>query len=416
MTLFPGVGGANKEPKTVRPVAKNRDIRLDALRGFFLISMAGMHVPSPMSDALRECFGYTSAAEGFIFLSACLAGMVYGRTYLQADWQTMSQRIWKRSRLIYFVHLGIILPAVLIAWLLAGHVIPLANHFHDFLVHPWGALMMIPLLMHQPPLFDILPLYVIGLGITPWLLAFARRRGWQPILLVSAGVWLADQLMFKNNIHLVHDPSHLLPLRWGSFDLMAWQLLWICGLALGETSFRRPGPMIAPEYRLGVATAALMVIPTCFLLRHAIIPHNWLPFEADLWVDKWTLGPLRLLNFSAWAGLLLAWNPRLSNRWLAPLGLLGRHSLSVFAVHLPLVIAAVTFIQVYTLPKPWQIVVSLTVIALLFAWAAWLEHADHRAVSAPAAPRLPSQPPSRPEEPAPAFSVRRWFSKVRANA
>ena len=43
-----------------------------------------------------------------------------------------------------------------------------------------------PLLLHQPPLFDILPLYVIFLGVTPLLLSFARRRGWGMMLIVSA--------------------------------------------------------------------------------------------------------------------------------------------------------------------------------------------------------------------------------------
>jgi hypothetical protein len=92
-----------------------------------------------------------------------------------------------------------------------------------------------PLLLHQPPLFDILPLYVIFLAVMPWLLAIARRHGWGMILTVSALGWLAAQC--KLDVRLIGDPTRLLPLRWGSFDLLAWQFLWVCGLALGETSF-----------------------------------------------------------------------------------------------------------------------------------------------------------------------------------
>ena len=51
-----------------------RDMRLDALRGYFLILMAAVHVPTPVSHALQEPLGFNGAAEGFIFLSACLAG------------------------------------------------------------------------------------------------------------------------------------------------------------------------------------------------------------------------------------------------------------------------------------------------------------------------------------------------------
>lgn len=142
----------------------SRDVRLDAIRGLLLILMAAEHVPTPVSHALQEPFGFMSEAEGFIFLSACLAGFAYGRTYWQNDWLAMSRRIWKRTRKIYFIHLAVVLPVVIAAWIFASRLTPLANHFHDFLVHPWGALALIPLLLHQPPLFDILPLYIILLG------------------------------------------------------------------------------------------------------------------------------------------------------------------------------------------------------------------------------------------------------------
>ena len=90
-------------------------MRLDALRGLFLVIMAGVHVPSPLSHVLQEPFGFTSAAEGFIFLSACLAGLVYGKTYLKGGWAEMSRRVWNRAKLVYIVHLAVLLPVALIA-------------------------------------------------------------------------------------------------------------------------------------------------------------------------------------------------------------------------------------------------------------------------------------------------------------
>jgi len=400
--------------------AHMRDKRLDALRGFFLISMAGMHVPSPMSDLLRDSFGYSSAAEGFIFLSACLAGLVYGRTYARSDWPTMARRVWNRVKRIYWVHLGVIIPAVLTAWLFAGRIVPLANHFHDFLVHPWGALALIPLLLHQPPLFDILPLYVLGLGVTPWLLAIARRRGWRPILVVSALVWLLEQVLFLGNFHVVNDPAQWLPFRWGSFDPFAWQLLWIGGLALGETAIRQPGPRVAPEHRVRFMAPALAALLVCFLLRHFTSPTGWLSTHADVWSDKWTLGPLRLLDFGAWVALMLAWNPRPPEWVLMPTALLGRHSLAVFAFHLPLVITAVTIIQVYALSNTGQVLVSLTVIALLYPWVMWLERDRRQAIRVPATadalPRLPLRTRSTAGETFPAAGVRPLFPKARGAA
>jgi len=115
-------------------------------------------------------------------------------------------------------------------------------------------------------------------------------------------------------------------------------------------------------------------------------------------MDKWKLGPLRLLNFAGWVVLMLAWNPHPS-RWLMGVpALLGRHSLAVFAMHLPLVVAATTVIQVFALSDTAQIFIGLLVVALLFPWAAWLDRKKFpRQTTAPpsAVPVKASSPPTQ---------------------
>ena len=396
--------GIEKEPSVSQTAGakKPRDMRLDALRGFFLIIMAGVHAPTPVSHAIQDPLGYNGAAEGFIFLSACLAGIVYEKTYRQADWTTMSRRAWKRSRQIYLVHLAVLVPVVLIVWVLADSLPPLANQFSDFLAHPWSSLALMPLLLHQPPLFDILPLYVIFLGVMPWLLAVARRRGWGMILTVSALGWLAAQC--KLDARLIGDPVRLLPLRWGAFDLLAWQFLWVCGLALGETSLRRS--IIKPERRLWLAIPAAAIVLVGLLSRRGFWPQAWWNPDIFLWMDKWTLGPLRLLNFAAWAVLLLAWNPHPPKWFLAPTTLLGRHSLAVFAFHLPLVITAAVMVQVLVMSNAMQTTIGLTVIALLFVWAACLEYHKCRLAKTAVAAGLTAVKSSSPTTPANARIVR----------
>ena len=409
--LFSGAfgGKAATPPKTTAA----RDMRFDAIRGLLLISMAAVHVPTLVSHFLHEPLGFMSDAEGFIFLSASMAGLAYGKTYRQTDWSAMSRRVWQRARQIYFIHLAVILPVVLTAWAFAAQTTPLANHFHDFLVHPWGSLALIPLLLHQPPLFDILPLYIILLGVTPLLLALARRRGWGIVLAVSAIGWLAAQ--FKLDTRFISNPSELLPLRWGSFDLLAWQLVWVGGLALGESSSRRP--VFSSKWRFSLAAISVPITVVGFLARHGVLSLN--P-DSFLWIDKWTLGPLRLLNFASWVALLLAWNPRVPARLLAPAALLGRHSLAVFAFHLPLVITASTIVQLFPLSNVWQIGVSLSVIGALFLWAMWLEYTPRPTTPtvAPFVParRLPLRTRIRPVELYPEVPVRPWASRVHANA
>ncbi len=350
-----------------------------------------------------------SEAEGFIFLSACLAGFAYGKTYWQADWTAMSHRVWNRAGKIYFIHLAVVVPMVLIAWLFAAWLTPLANHFHDFLVHPRCGLVLIPLLLHQPPLFDILPLYIVFLVATPWLLAIGRRRGWGIVMLFSAFGWLAAQ--FHLDGHLTSNP----PFRWGSFNVLAWQLIWVSGLAFGEKAMH--GPLLAGKWRPGVAVISASVVLAGLVARHGFFSVN--P-DCYLWMDKWTLGPLRLLNFAAWVGLLLAWNPRVPALPLAPLALLGRNSLAVFSFHLPLVIAASTVVQVLALSPAEQTLVGVLVMAALFPWATWLERNSRPPFPVVVVPiparRLSLRGGSLSAELSPAVPLRPLFPRVRASA
>src|SRR5689334_18236761 len=65
---------------TYRPMG-SRDLRLDFLRGFAVLAMVVDHIGGP--SWLYALTGgnkfYTSAAEGFIFISGLLVGVVYGR-------------------------------------------------------------------------------------------------------------------------------------------------------------------------------------------------------------------------------------------------------------------------------------------------------------------------------------------------
>ncbi len=348
---------------------KQRDMRIDALRGLLLIIMAGVHVPTLLSQWFQEPFGFTSDAEGFVFLSAVLAGRVYGGVYQRTDWKTMARRACARAKQVYFIHLALVLAAVLAAWGLADRFAPLANHFHDFLLHPWASLALVPLLLHQPPLFDILPLYVRMLGLTPWVLLAARRWGWRRVLTVSALGWVVAQ--FQLSQYFVGDPSRLLPVSLGSFHFLAWQFLWVGGLALGDAMLRRP--VIRQEQRAYAVAVAGAVVVMGLLCRHAIGPESLFPAAASQWMDKWSLGPIRLLNFVAWVVLLLAWNPRVPRPLLVPMALLGRNSLAVFAFHLPLVIAATTILQMFTFSDAGGLFIGGLVIVEMFAWGLWLE-------------------------------------------
>ena len=54
-----------------------RQWELDALRGLMLVLMTITHLPTRLAYPLGQPFGFVSAAEGFVLLSAYMAGRVY---------------------------------------------------------------------------------------------------------------------------------------------------------------------------------------------------------------------------------------------------------------------------------------------------------------------------------------------------
>jgi hypothetical protein len=153
-------------------------------------------------------------------------------------------------------------------------------------------------------------------------------------------------------------------------------------------------PIIKREFRSALAALALPIVLAGLLSRHGYWPQAWFPPDLFLWLDKWTLGPLRVLNFAAWVVLMLAWNPQVPANLLSPMALLGRHSLAVFSVHVPLAIAATTTIQVLSLSTASQTVIGILVVGLLFPWAAWQEYKYRRKARIP--PPIPGIPALEP--------------------
>jgi hypothetical protein len=175
-------------------------------------------------------------------------------------------------------------------------------------------------------------------------------------------------------------------------------------------------PLLTGPARFRVAALSASMVLTGLVARHGFFHVN--P-DCYLWMDKWTLGPLRLLNFAAWIGLLLAWNPRVPAGPLAPLALLGRHSLAVFSFHLPLVIAASTVIQAFALSPAEQTLVGLSVIAALFPWANRLEPGSRppvAVVGAIPARRISLRAGSRAADLPADVPLRPLFPRVRASA
>lgn len=327
---------------TSQPGSSRRRPELDALRGFFLVWMTLNHLPTRLSEYFNQPLGFVSSAEGFVFLSALLLAMLSIRR-ARKEPQQMLEKIWKRSFRIYGYHLFMLLFAFTIAATVASHAhrTALANLLNYYLAHPFSAIVSSLLLIYCPPLLDILPMYIVFMFATPPLLIFAARRGWGWILAASGSIWFLAQFGLRTWIHeIVVKTTHLnIPLQeTGAFNLFAWQLIWVLGLCFGSfiAGRRRPFPKL-PRSVFFVSVA----ISIFFLgVRHSWFGPSLSPQFFGMELDKWEIGPLRLLNLAAFA-IFLYGSRSIVKQIVSvePFLTLGKASLEVFCAHLFFVFA-----------------------------------------------------------------------------
>ncbi len=325
-------------------MSKGRFTSLDFFRGLMLVVMALDHLAGAASPTW-QIFGFVSAAEGFVFLSGVVIGLVYGKETLKAEsglWRRSLARAWT----LYQHHL-VLLALVMVLAFLAYPVFGVAwrDHMPFLLEHPFTGLALSLTFLNQPRFFDILPLYTLFLLVTPLLLiGFAKGRA--PLVLGSSVLlWLLAQ--FDVRQVLLRQVPYYWNLQPGSFDPFAWQLLFVVGSYLGYRTLR--GREVIPQGWRPLLLALALALPL-LVLRHATrFELPGFPYvQLEGFTDRASLGWLRVLDFFLVAFLLarlVQWWPQLFQaRWFV---FLGQHSLQVFAAH-------VLFVYLVT-PLQWRV-------------------------------------------------------------
>lgn len=320
---------------------------LDALRGLFLVWMTLTHLPTRFSDFVNQPLGFVTSAEGFVFVSALLVGRLYSRE-LAANPRTVRAKLWKRSLKIYQYHLLMLGLAFTVGAEIAIHThkAGLLNLLDFYLAHPFVAILGSVLLLYCPPLLDILPMYVTFLFLTPFVLTAARRIGWRWILATSFLIWDLAQFGLRDLVHnwVVHATHLPIPLQeTGAFNLFAWQMLWVVGMWLGAKSATESVPLDKVPGWLAALAAAVCVF---FIgVRFGWFGPHLTPQSLGAKLDKWQIGPLRVLNLTAFT-MFVYWARRYVlpafNR--EPFLTLGMASLRVFCAHIVFVFAGLTML------------------------------------------------------------------------
>lgn len=352
----------------------DRRWELDALRGLMLVLMTLTHLPTRVSDPAGQPLGFVSAAEGFVLLSAYMAGIVYsGKAWRQGE-EAMKSAFFNRALKLYACQLALLLFAfTVIAGIgLITREDSITGLLGFFLEKPVVAVLSASLLLYSPALLDILPIYIIFMLISPVILMHGMERGWRGVLWLSLIVWLGAQFGLGPTLYHVFTGWFDMPLRYqdlGAFEILAWQFLWTLGLWLGAMHSQ---PDHAPtRFPRWMVLVALVYALSTFIWRHWVGQVPW-PGNpgVNLLFDKWQLAPLRIINVLAL--LLLAmhfapWLKRHMPRWRA-LETLGKAALPVFCAHLVLALLALALFGAANPERPWSVDLLILFVSFYALW------------------------------------------------
>lgn len=330
-------------PKGGRPSGL-RDARIDAFRGLALVMIFINHVPgNPYEVLTTRSIGFSDAAEAFFMMSGIAAGLAYAGRFTRAEraraglWPAVAP-VWRRVWTLYLTQIFLTVMAIALfvfgAALFADPALLKMHNLGGFFSEPESALFGLPLLGHQVGYVNILPTYIVILLALPALLPLAVTLPWAAIG-VAAALWLAT------GHWRLHMPTFPLDGVW-QLNPFAWQLVFVVGLAIGIAL--RDGRRLVARSRLlfwGLVAFLLFVMVWMHVPELAkVLNHQlWRLGEAGVPFnmvsqDKVYLGLPRLLHILALVYVVscLPWVTRACG-WqvAAPLRLMGRHGLLVFA-------------------------------------------------------------------------------------
>jgi len=363
-----------------------RDSRVDLLRGLALLTIFVDHIPGNLLGYLTfRNFGFSDAAELFVVLAGFSSMMAYGGCFERDGPVPGLRRVALRCLRLYLVQMGLLVATLAIVWLWSRRFGLDTAEIQPILDRGMRSGMAHGLILEALPAYlDILPLYIVLIGVFPLVYLLMR---WNPTvaMTLSAGLWLATNLDPALNL-----PNTVYDRRW-FLDPFSWQFLFTLGIGLAMVLRRRDGRLpIVPGLR--AASWAYLL----FALLVAAPWRGWGLTDVQLLAvpltDKTILAPLRLLNILALVYLALTsdWVWTTAARPLVtPIIACGKHSLEVFAVGTILSLIGRLLFETLGTPLWLQLAINGIGFTVLF-WLAWHLEGNGRA------PQSSRQPGLRP--------------------
>ena len=349
---------------------QGRDLRIDACRGIALWWIFLDHVPNNIGSWLTlRNYGFSDAAEVFMFVSGVTCALAYGKARRCEGWSGVISRTLRRSWDIYVAFLLLTLACAILVHLAGGGRLADESNTRILLDHPGATLAHAAILQYRPVNTDVLPIFVLlHLLFAPLL--------W--LLLRVPNVTLGASLALYALVHVFGWTVPAWPNGHWAFNPLAWQLLVVLG-AWWMIEDKKVRPW--------VTSRTALVLAVLYLLFSLVIALSWRikPLEALIPealanllypLDKSNLDPLRLLHFLAIA-VLAAWFVPRNWPWLTTPVMrgairCGQNSLPIYCLGVLLAFASHTTLLHISDGLAMQIALSLGGIVAMIATATLL--------------------------------------------
>ena len=381
------------EIKAILP-ERGRDLRLDLFRGIANWAIFLNHMPeNSVNWITNRNYGFSDAADLFVFISGYTASLVYARIMLNHGFITGATRLFKRVWQLYVAHI-----VLFVLYLVSVGILALLSSnseiVHEFNVaglvnHPLEILSRGMILQFKPLNLDVLPLYIVLMAAFPPVLWLMLRKP-DLVMLSSLALYIAARL-FGWNL-----PAY--PAGVWYFNPFAWQLLFVFGAwcALGGVADARAEIL---------KSTALIYLAGAYLLLGLVMTlagrfpdfgnelPRW-PFDTFNPNDKTNLAPYRFLHFVAAAFLVTRILPKdwtgLKSKVFAPAIKCGQQSLPVFCVGVFLSFIGHFALTLSSGSIMTQVLIALIGVLIMIAvayYVSWSKQQDKLAKS-PAAPAV----------------------------
>jgi len=280
--------------------SSKRDLRIDFLRGFFILSLCGSHLTwladtagfqSPIRFYDMQPFGFSSPAEFFVFFSGYVLTLVLGRDYNRTGFWLLQMRALDRSASLYILNVftfAIVVGCSTFLFTSSPSLLTI-THISEMKADPINFIFDFLTFRNNLTFFEILRNYIFFIPLVASAVALSRVNKWLPIS-ISICVWLLFQF------HLIPGPQY------GSFNPYAWQLIFFMGVTAA---------MVRPLTTWTFPNRTRQIVVCLLLLLLLCIARQWffhgIPSEHVPWASKPGIGPLRVVHFclAMWTAMLL---------------------------------------------------------------------------------------------------------------